>query len=164
MICLTATATPKVAQDICDKFNIDSGGLFRTSTYRSNLQILVEGGKTKQELYPRLFQFLKQNRGSSIVYVTLQKQTEELADDLRSQGFKAEAFHAGLDTKTKTDLQDRFMKSDNLIIVATIAFGMGIDKDNVRNIVHFNIPSSIESYSQEIGMFLLDRILPKRLI
>jgi Helicase conserved C-terminal domain/RecQ zinc-binding len=85
------------------------------------------------------------------VYATIQKQTELLAADLRSQGFKAEAFHAGMEAAKKAQLQDRFMKSDDLIIVATIAFGMGIDKPNIRNVVHFNIPSSVESYSQEIG-------------
>jgi hypothetical protein len=113
--------------------------------------LLAESAKTKQELYPRLFAFLKANPGSSIVYVTLQKQTEVLAQDLRDQGFKARAFHAGMDTADKTRLQDEFMICDDLVMVATIAFGMGIDKESVRNVVHFNIPSSIESYSQEIG-------------
>jgi superfamily II DNA helicase RecQ len=80
-----------------------------------------------------------------------QKQTEALASDLMDQGFKARAFHAGMETSTKIELQDEFMRSDDLIICATIAFGMGIDKANIRNVVHFNIPSSIESYSQEIG-------------
>ena len=85
------------------------------------------------------------------MYATLQKQTELLAGDLRQQGLKARAFHAGLDTAVKTDIQNEFMSSDDLIIVATIAFGMGIDKANIRNVVHFNIPNSLESYSQEIG-------------
>lgn len=85
------------------------------------------------------------------MYVTLQKQTEALAQDLRKQGFNAKAFHAGMETKFKTQLQDEFMRRDDLIIVATIAFGMGIDKASIRNVVHFNIPSSLESYSQEIG-------------
>ncbi|TAQ91468.1 hypothetical protein B7494_g163 [Chlorociboria aeruginascens] len=151
VICLTATATPRVAQDVCDAFGIEEAGLFRTSSYRSNLQLLAESAKTKQELYPRLFTFLRSNPGSTIVYVTLQKQTEELAKELRAQGFKARAFHAGMDTKDKMQLQDEFMTSNTLIMVATIAFGMGIDKDNIRNVIHFNIPSSLESYSQEIG-------------
>lgn len=89
VVCLTATATPTVADDICTQFNIDKAGLFRTSTYRSNLQILAEAGRTKQDLYPKLFRFLKQNPGPSIVYVTLQKQTEQLAEDLQAQGFHA---------------------------------------------------------------------------
>jgi len=81
----------------------------------------------------------------------LQKQTEVLAEDLRNQRFKAKAFHAGMSSAAKMALQDEFMAHENLIIVATIAFGMGIDKSNIRNVIHFNIPSSIESYSQEIG-------------
>lgn len=151
VVCLTATATPRVAQDICDAFDIDPTGLFRTTTYRPNLRLLAEAGSTKQELYPKLFDFLRKNKGSSIVYVTLQKQTEQLASDLREQGFNARPFHAGMDTATKTQLQDSFMRSNDLVIVATIAFGMGIDKASIRNVVHFNIPSSLESYSQEIG-------------
>lgn len=152
MICLTATATARVAKDICNAFNIDyEAGLFRTSTYRPNLRLLAESARTKQELYPKLFAFLLNNPGASIVYVTLQKQAEVLADNLRGQGFNAKAFHAGMETAVKTKLQDEFMQCENLIIVATIAFGMGIDKASIRNVVHFNIPSSLESYSQEIG-------------
>jgi RecQ family ATP-dependent DNA helicase len=151
VVCLTATATPRVAQDICDAFDVDSSGLFRTSTYRPNLSLLAESAKTKQDLYPRLFKFLRDHPGPTIVYVTLQKQTEALAHDLRKQGFSVKAFHAGMQTLDKTEIQEEFMKSSNLIIVATIAFGMGIDKADIRNVVHFNIPSSLESYSQEIG-------------
>jgi len=126
VVCLTATATPRVASDICRAFNInETEGLFRTSTYRSNLHLLAESGKTKKELYPSLIKFLKDNRGATIVYVTLQKQTEELATELRKGGFNARSFHAGMDTATKTRLQDDFMRADDLIIVATIAFGMG---------------------------------------
>jgi hypothetical protein len=151
VVCLTATATERVAKDICKAFDIPDSGLFRTTTYRPNLHLLAESAKTKEELTPKLFQFLRSHRGASIVYVTLQKQTEELANDLRKQNFKARAFHAGLDTQTKTQIQEAFMRDNDLIIVATIAFGMGIDKANIRNVVHFNIPSSLESYSQEIG-------------
>ncbi|KAH8749603.1 ATP-dependent DNA helicase-like protein recQ [Hyaloscypha finlandica] len=152
VICLTATATPRVARDICKAFDInETEGLFRTSTYRPNLQLLAESGQTKQELYPSLFNFLKNNKGATIVYVTLQKQTEELAAELRRKGFKARSFHAGMETGTKTQLQDEFMREEELVIVATIAFGMGIDKSSIRNVIHFNIPSSLESYSQEIG-------------
>lgn len=152
VICLTATATPRVASDICRAFDIDEeSGLFRTSTYRSNLKLIAESGATKKELAPKLTQFLRKNLGPSIVYVTLQKQTEQLASDLRKEGFKARAFHAGLDTSIKTQLQDEFIRCDDLVVVATIAFGMGIDKANIRNVIHYNIPSSLESYSQEIG-------------
>ncbi|TVY71254.1 ATP-dependent DNA helicase RecQ [Lachnellula suecica] len=152
VVCLTATATPRVASDICKAFDIDEkSGLFRTSTYRPNLQLLAESGKAKEDLYPRLCKFLKENPGPSIVYVTLQKQTEALASMLNGKGFKAKSFHAGMDTSLKTLIQEDFMRQENLIIVATIAFGMGIDKATIRNVVHYNIPSSLESYSQEIG-------------
>jgi RecQ family ATP-dependent DNA helicase len=151
VICLTATATPRVAKDICDAFDIPETGLFRTTTYRPNLRLLAESGSTKKELYPRLFKFLRNNKGATIVYVTIQKQTDELAAELRRQGFNAKAFHAGMDTPVKTAVQEEFMAKNDLIIVATIAFGMGIDKASIRNVVHFNIPSSLESYSQEIG-------------
>lgn len=151
VICLTATATPRVASDVCDAFDIDKTGLFRTATYRPNLQLLAESSKTKHELYPRLFKFLKGNPGPTIIYVTLQKQTELLAQMLRKQGFNAKAFHAGMKTPDKTKIQDEFMAASEMVIVATIAFGMGIDKAGIRNVVHFNIPSSLESYSQEIG-------------
>lgn len=151
VVCLTATATPRVADDICKAFNIDKSCLFRTSTYRENLRLLAESAKSKQEFFPKLFKLLGDSPGPTIVYVTLQKQTEQTASDLRSQGFNAKAFHAGMDTAAKAELQDEFMRRDDLIIVATIAFGMGIDKSNIRNVVHFNIPSSLESYSQEIG-------------
>ncbi len=149
---MTATATPRVATDICKAFNINEQiSLFRTSTYRPNLQLLAESGQTKFDLYPKLFKFLRRNRGATIVYVTLQKQTEFLADDLRREGFKAKSFHAGMDTAAKIKLQEEFMRSEDLVICSTIAFGMGIDKASIRNVVHFNIPSSLESYSQEIG-------------
>jgi len=151
VVCLTATAAPRVAQDICKAFDIDEAGLFRTSTYRPNLHLLAESGKTKAELNPRLCKFLKENPGPSIVYVTLQKQTEELALMLTRNGFKAKSFHAGMDAPSKARIQEDFMRRNDLIIVATIAFGMGIDKTNIRNVVHYNIPSSLESYSQEIG-------------
>ena len=151
VVCLTATATPRCAQDICDAFDVDETGLFRTSIYRSNLQLSAVSTQTRQELYPMLFDFLKNNPGSSIVYVALQKQTVALAEDLKKQGFQAKAFHAGLQTWEKMALQDEFMASSAMVMVATIAFGMGIDKADVRNIIHFNIPSSLESYSQEIG-------------
>ena len=151
VICLTATATPRVADDIREAFDIDKSGLFRTSAYRSNLRLLAESAKRKDDLYPKLFNFLRSNPGPSIVYVTLQRQTEFLAEDLQEHGFKAKSFHAGMQTAEKTKIQDEFMASNDLVIVATIAFGMGIDKASIRNVVHFNIPSSVESYSQEIG-------------
>jgi len=150
-ICLTATATPKVAHDICDAFDIDTSGLFKTTTFRPNLRLLVEAAAKKEDVYPGLFQLLKQRPGSTIIYITTQQQTEDLAKRLVTKGFKAKAFHAGMEASVKTNLQDEFMASNELIMVATIAFGMGVDKANIRNIVHFDIPRSLEGYSQEIG-------------
>lgn len=151
VVCLTATATPKVAEDVRKAFDIPEDGLFRTTTYRPNLRLLAEPFRTKRESYPKLIAFLKAHPGPTIVYVTLQKHTEELAEQLRSRGFKARNFHAGMTTQEKGLVQDMFMASSDLIIVATIAFGMGIDKANIRNVVHYDIPRSLEGYSQEIG-------------
>lgn len=98
-------------------------------------------------MLPKLKDFLRRHKGSTIIYVTLQKQTENLAHTLVEAGFKAKAFHAGMSTEAKTKLQDEFMKSDDMIMVATIAFGMGIDKGSIRNVIHFSVPQSLESYS-----------------
>ena len=119
--------------------------------YRPNLRLMVKSTKDVQAKYPFLFNFLRQNPGPTVVYATVQKQTEELADDLRKQGFNAVHFHAGETVQYKTKIQDEFLTSDNMIICATIAFGMGIDKPDIRNVVHFDIPSSIEGYSQQVG-------------
>lgn len=151
VVCLTATATPRVAKDICHAFNIKDSGLFRTSTYRPNLRLLAESGDRKVNMLPKLKDFLHNHKGSTIIYVTLQRQTEDLAQILVEAGFKAKAFHAGMQTEAKTKLQDEFMRSDDMIMVATIAFGMGIDKGAIRNVIHFSVPQSLESYSQEIG-------------
>ncbi|KAF2494657.1 ATP-dependent DNA helicase [Lophium mytilinum] len=152
VICLTATATPKVATDICTTFGISpTTGLFRTPMYRPNLRLLASSSASKDDSYPELIKFLRKHSGPTIIYVTVQKQTEALAGELCSEGFKAESFHAGMLTEKKTQVQDRFMQNEDMIIVATIAFGMGIDKSNIRNIVHYNIPQSVEEYSQQIG-------------
>ncbi|KAF2424911.1 ATP-dependent DNA helicase [Tothia fuscella] len=159
VVCLTATATLKVAQDVCDAFNVPPSGLFRTTMYRSNLRLVVESTTTKHAKYPLIFKFLRAHPGPTIIYVTLQKQSEMLANDLRQQGFNARSFHAGMQTDSKTQLQDEFMKNDNMVICATIAFGMGIDKATIRNVIHFDIPSSIEGYSQQIGRAGRDGLL-----
>lgn len=128
VICLTATATPQVAQDVCNAFDIPEAGLFRTATYRSNLRLLAESYRTKRDSYPKLRAFLNEHPGPSIIYVTLQKQAKDLAEQLSNHGFEARHFHAGLENTEKMKRQDEFMASDNIIMVATIAFGMGIDK------------------------------------
>ncbi|KAF2119953.1 P-loop containing nucleoside triphosphate hydrolase protein [Lophiotrema nucula] len=149
--CLTATATPKVAQDICDAFHIPKEGLFTTTMYRPNLRLLAKSFTKDRDNVADLIEFLRKQPGPTIVYVTIQKGAETLADTLHNRGFKARAYHAGMDAKARTKIQDDFLESKDIIVVATIAFGMGIDKPDIRNIVHFDIPSSIESYSQQIG-------------
>lgn len=146
VVCLTATATPPVASDVCRAFNIPQAGLFRTPTYRPNLRLLARSFQTKKESYPELRFFLKGHPGPTIIYVTLQKHSEELAEQLREHGFKACHFHASMKPEEKTTCQEEFMASEQLIVVATIAFGMGIDKANIRNVVHYDIPRSLEGY------------------
>lgn len=151
VICLTATATPRVAEDVCNAFEIKETNVYRTSPYRPNLQLFAKSFKTKKEKFPKLLNFLNKYRGSTLIYVTAQKQTEDLASQLRKSGFIAMSFHAGMKTEDKTRVQDEFMASRIPIVVATIAFGMGIDKADIRNIIHYDLPSTIEEYSQQIG-------------
>lgn len=152
VICLTATATPKVTEDICTAFDIPpKEGVFKTPTYRDNLRLQARSFLTKEESYPELLQFLKQHPGPTIVYVTLQKHAEQLSDRLKKGDVRARYFHAGMSADDKASCQDEFMSSKNMVICATIAFGMGIDKADIRNVVHYDIPRSLEGYSQEIG-------------
>ncbi|KAF2797118.1 RecQ family ATP-dependent DNA helicase [Melanomma pulvis-pyrius CBS 109.77] len=151
VVCLTATATPKVAQDICNAFDIPPEGLFATTVYRPNLRLLAQSSTRETNDLAKLTAYLRKNPGPTIIYVTVQKQTEKLAKDLAGQGFPTKPYHAGMNTPLRTQTQEQFIASNDMIVVATIAFGMGIDKSNVRNIIHYDIPSSIESYSQQIG-------------
>ncbi|KZL74625.1 RecQ family ATP-dependent DNA helicase [Colletotrichum tofieldiae] len=149
--CLTATATATVAQDIRATFNIPPEGLFITSMYRPNLRLMVEPISSDDDQVEICSRFLKKNPGPAIVYATTHAGTETLADNLAKKKFNARPYHAGLNKDARSDIQDKFLRSDNMIIVGTIAFGMGIDKENVRTIIHFDLPSSIEAYSQQIG-------------
>ncbi|GAW26118.1 putative ATP-dependent DNA helicase recQ [Rosellinia necatrix] len=151
VICLTATATPRVAEDVRKAFNIKESNVFRTSPYRPNLQLHAEVVPTKKDKFPRLLKFLKTHDGPTLVYVTTQKQTEELVSKLSREGHDASAFHAGLPVDKKSQTQDAFMAGKTRIVVATIAFGMGIDKADIRNILHYDISSTIEEYSQQVG-------------
>ncbi|KAH9825957.1 QDE3 protein (involved in protein silencing) [Teratosphaeria destructans] len=151
VVCLTATATSQVAEDVRKAFDIPAKNVFRTSTYRQNLRLQVSSFQTKKDSYPHLVSFLRAHPGPTIIYVTLQKHTEELAEQLRAYKFEVRHFHAGLQTQEKMATQDAFMASEKLIIVATIAFGMGIDKPDIRNVIHYDVPRSLEGYSQEIG-------------
>ncbi|SKB03973.1 ATP-dependent DNA helicase, RecQ-like [Pseudomonas extremaustralis] len=148
---LTATATPKVIADMQAKFAIAPDDVVTTGFYRPNLNLLVEpvSGADKRR---RLVQWMSERAGQpSIVYVTLQKTAEQIAEHLNRNGIQAEAYHAGLPHDKREGIQQRFMDGRSNCIVATIAFGMGIDKSDIRNVVHFDLPKSIENYSQEIG-------------
>ena len=148
---LTATATPKVIADMQAKFAIAPGDVVTTGFYRPNLNLLVEpvSGADKRR---RLVQWMSERADQpSIVYVTLQKTAELIAEHLNRNGIQAEAYHAGLPHDKREGIQQRFMGGRSNCIVATIAFGMGIDKSDIRNVVHFDLPKSIENYSQEIG-------------
>ena len=148
---LTATATPKVIADMQAKFAIAAEDVVTTGFYRPNLNLLVEpvSGLDKRR---RLVEWMKARANQpSIVYVTLQKTAEQIAEHLNRHGIQAEAYHAGLPHEKREGIQQRFMGGRSNCIVATIAFGMGIDKSDIRNVVHFDLPKSIENYSQEIG-------------
>ncbi|WP_236195526.1 RecQ family ATP-dependent DNA helicase [Pseudomonas glycinae] len=148
---LTATATPKVIADMQAKFAIAAEDVVTTGFYRPNLNLLVEPVRG-QDKRRRLVERMNERAGQpSIVYVTLQKTAEQIAEHLERNGIQAEAYHAGLPHEQRDGIQKRFMGGQSNCIVATIAFGMGIDKSDIRNVVHFDLPKSIENYSQEIG-------------
>ena len=150
MIGLTATATPKVQEDILKNLGITDATTFKASFNRPNLYYEVRP-KTKN-VDADIIRFVKQNEGKSgIVYCLSRKRVEELAQVLQVNGVKAVPYHAGLDAKTRVRHQDMFLMEDTDVVVATIAFGMGIDKPDVRFVIHHDIPKSIESYYQETG-------------
>jgi RecQ family ATP-dependent DNA helicase len=149
---LTATATPKVAADMCDRFGIDEASLFRAAVYRPNLRLLAESFQSEEDKNRRLKDFLITHHGPTIIYSTTTVSTETLAEGLRQAGFQeTRHYHAGLSSRERNATQEWFMASDNARIVSTIAFGMRIDKPNIRNVIHYTIPQSIEGYSQETG-------------
>ena len=151
VLALTATATPAVVRDIRAAFAIPEAGAIVTGFYRENLQLVI-GAVTAEARDAQLLERLRQRPpGPTIVYVTLQKTAERVAAELSAAGFPARAYHAGLDAELRAEVQDEWMGSERGIVVATIAFGMGIDKAGVRYVYHYNLPKSLESYSQEIG-------------
>ncbi|KAL8376615.1 hypothetical protein RB595_007631 [Gaeumannomyces hyphopodioides] len=151
VICLTATATTNVIDDVCKDFNIAKTDVFRTAPYRPNLRLLVRPVERAKDKLDELLAFLKEHKGPTVVYVTTQKQTVMLSEELVKAGLRAVPFHARMKTEDKDANQDKFMAEEVDIIVATIAFGMGIDKPNIRNVVHYGIPGSVEEYSQQVG-------------
>ena len=150
VIALTATATDKVRTDIKKNLGITNAKEFKSSFNRPNLYYEVRP-KTK-DIDKDIVRFIKQHTGKSgIIYCLSRKKVEDLADVLRANDIKAEAYHAGLDSATRTQTQDDFLMEKIDVIVATIAFGMGIDKPDVRFVIHYDIPKSLEGYYQETG-------------
>ena len=152
VIALTATATPKVQSDIVKNLGLRDPNIFISSFNRPNLYYEVQPKLKKDQVVKSIVKFISQNMGKSgIIYTLNRKTTEELAQMLMANGIKAVAYHAGLDSKLRAARQDQFLGEDVQVIVATIAFGMGIDKPDVRFVIHYNIPKSIENYYQETG-------------
>jgi ATP-dependent DNA helicase RecQ len=149
MIALTATATEKVQEDILKNLNIPGSKVYKASFNRPNLHYEV---RPKVNVAKEITKFIKQHKGKSgIIYCLSRKKVEEMAEVLNVNGIKALPYHAGMDAAQRADHQDRFLMEDVDVIVATIAFGMGIDKPDVRFVIHHDIPKSLESYYQETG-------------
>jgi ATP-dependent DNA helicase RecQ len=149
VIALTATATVVVRQDIADQLQLDGDKLFLSSFNRPNLKYIV---KPKQRAFDQLVNLIDRHKEeSAIVYCFSRKETENLAADLVGQGISAMAYHAGLENTVRRSTQDKFIKDEISVIVATIAFGMGIDKPDVRLVVHYNLSKTLEGYYQETG-------------
>lgn len=147
---LTATATKKVKMDMAEKFHIQPQHIVQTGFYRPNLDLSVYPISENEKL-PQLCQLIKKQKGAGIVYVTLQHTAEQVASYLSQAGIQASAYHAGFDNDKRQSIQNAFMNDQLQVVVATIAFGMGIDKSNIRFVMHYDLPKSIENYSQEIG-------------
>ncbi|MVN91184.1 DNA helicase RecQ [Mucilaginibacter aquatilis] len=149
IIALTATATPKVQHDIQKNLQMNNATVYKSSFNRSNLYYEV---RAKRNVLKEIIKFIKQHQGKSgIVYCLSRKKVEEVAEALKLNGIKALPYHAGLDAKVRAETQDRFLMEDADVIVATIAFGMGIDKPDVRYVIHHDVPKSMEGYYQETG-------------
>ncbi len=152
IIGLTATATPKVQSDILKNLGLRKPAVFISSFNRPNLYYEIQPKVNLEQTNKSIVRFIQQHKNKSgIIYTLNRKTTEELANMLMANGIKAVAYHAGLDAKLRSERQDQFLNEDIHVIVATIAFGMGIDKPDVRFVIHYNIPKSIENYYQETG-------------
>lgn len=149
IIALTATATPKVQNDIQKNLDMMKADVFKASFRRHNLYYEI---RQKRNAAKEIIKYIKNNPGKSgIIYCLSRKKVEELAETLKVNGIKALPYHAGMDSATRTGNQDKFLMEDIDVIVATIAFGMGIDKPDVRFVIHYDIPKSLEGYYQETG-------------
>jgi ATP-dependent DNA helicase RecQ len=149
LMALTATAVPEVQADIIALLGLEDPAIYRSSFNRKNLVYCV---RTKADAYGQLLLYLNDHKGESgIIYCFSQKSTESLAEKLQKVGLRALPYHAGMDPGRRAETQDRFIKNDIEIVVATIAFGMGIDKPDIRFVVHYDLPKNMETYSQETG-------------
>ncbi len=152
IVALTATATPKVQLDIVKTLSMKEPKIFISSFLRANLYYEIRPKPSKQEAIKDIIKFIKKGGNKSgIIYCLSRNSTEELAEILQVNGINAAAYHAGLDASVRSERQDQFLMEDVGVIVATIAFGMGIDKPDVRFVIHFDIPKSLENYYQETG-------------
>ena len=150
VLLLTATATKKVKRDMAQRFAIAPDCIVQTGFYRANLDLSVLSVKTADK-NTELANIVSAQNGAGIVYVTLQQSAEQVAAMLSAQGLHAVAYHAGLEDTVRGQIQDDFMAGKINVVVATIAFGMGVDKSDIRFVIHYDLPKSIENYSQEIG-------------
>jgi ATP-dependent DNA helicase RecQ len=157
VLLLTATATPAVREDMANKFNIPSQNVTVTGFYRSNLKLEVSPVAESEKRAYLLCRLQENPDAPTIVYVTLQKTAEAVAEYLNQRGLLAQAYHAGLDSDLREQIQNEFLAGSCPCVVATIAFGMGIDKADIRRVIHFDLPKSLENYSQEIGRAGRDR-------
>jgi ATP-dependent DNA helicase RecQ len=151
VLALTATATPEVTEDVAAAFGIERPDIVHTGFYRSNLNLRITPCADRERARLLAARLKSRPIGPTIVYVTLQRTASQIADYLSKCGFSARAYHAGLPAEDRNQIQEAFMAADDMIVVATIAFGMGIDKANIRAVYHYNLPKSLESYMQEIG-------------
>ena len=152
VIALTATATPKVQSDIVKNLGLRRPNIYISSFNRDNLYYEIQPKIKKDQTIKHIVKFITHHKGKSgIIYTLNRRTTEELAEVLVANNIKAVAYHAGLDQKLRAERQDQFLNEDTQVIVATIAFGMGIDKPDIRFVIHYNIPKSIENYYQETG-------------
>jgi ATP-dependent DNA helicase RecQ len=149
LVALTATADKLIRQDIIDQLGLQEAKTFVSSFDRKNLSLTVLPGRNK---LPQVMDFLDAHPGQAgIIYCLSRNGTEQVAEKLRGSGYKVGYYHAGMSSKDRSKVQEAFLKDDIQVICATIAFGMGIDKSNVRWVIHFNLPKNMESYYQEIG-------------
>ncbi|NRA37559.1 MAG: RecQ family ATP-dependent DNA helicase [Planctomycetes bacterium] len=151
VLALTATATPQVSDDIAKAFNIAADDVVNTGFHRPNLELRVNAVSDAQRNNVLVQRLQERPAGSTIVYVSLQRHAEEVAAHLQQNGFQAQAYHAGMKAENRSQIQDDFMSGKMPIICATIAFGMGVDKSDIRYVYHYHMAKGFESYMQEIG-------------